>query len=147
MKKVLKTIKNVSWSSLLVRNSDGVKKEVANNKTFVSYKAKELLRLYSSYFTVVSEEPETTEVYKVSADDNGIVSIVNKRGAEIISMKVETVSEENTFYLWIGGTRKADDDSDTIELVSAIITSVVNGVNILEKEDADTLVEEYNSLS
>jgi hypothetical protein len=65
-------------------------------------------------------------------------------------MKVETEwtwdDEVSTFYLWIGWSRKADDDADTIALVEEMITSVVAWDNIVKKADADTLVAEYQSL-
>ena len=147
MKKILKTVKNVSWETMYVRNSDWVKANVSNNWTFVTYKRKSLLRLYSNYFTIVSDEDPTTPVYKITAVSESQVSIVDKKGAEVISMKVETDDKDvSTFYLWIGWTRKADDDADTIALVEEMITSVVAWDNIVKKADADTLVAEYQSL-
>lgn len=147
MKKILKTVKNVSWETMYVRNSDWVKTNVSNNWTFVTYKRKSLLRLYSNYFTIVSDEDPTTPVYKITAVSESQVSIVNKKWAEIISMKVETDDKDvSTFYLWIGWSRKADDDADTIALVEEMITSVVAWDNIVKKADADTLVAEYQSL-
>lgn len=147
MKKILKTVKNVSWETMYVRNSDWVKANVSNNWTFVTYKRKSLLRLYSNYFTIVSDEDPTTPVYKITAVSESQVSIVDKKWAEIISMKVETDDKDvSTFYLWIGWTRKADDDADTIALVEEMITSVVAWDNIVKKADADTLVAEYQSL-
>lgn len=150
MKKILKTVKNVSWETMYVRNSDWVKANVSNNWTFVTYKRKSLLRLYSNYFTIVSDEDPTTPVCKITAVSESQVSIVDKKGAEVISMKVETEwtwdDEVSTFYLWIGWTRKADDDADTIALVEEMITSVVAWDNIVKKADADTLVAEYQSL-
>lgn len=147
MKKILKTVKNVSWETMYVRNSDRVKANVSNNWTFVTYKRKSLLRLYSNYFTIVSDEDPTTPVYKITAVSESQVSIVDKKGAEVISMKVETDDKDvSTFYLWIGWTRKADDDADTIALVEEMITSVVAWDNIVKKADADTLVAEYQSL-
>lgn len=147
MKKILKTVKNVSWETMYVRNSDWVKANVSNNWTFVTYKRKSLLRLYSNYFTIVSDEDPTTPVYKITAVSESQVSIVNKKWAEIISMKVETDDKDvSTFYLWIGWSRKADDDADTIALVEEMITSVVAWDNIVKKADADTLVAEYQSL-
>lgn len=149
MKKVLKTVKNTSEGALLVRNSDGVKKEVASNGTFVTYKRKELMRLYKSYFTITSDEDG--EVYKITAISESVVSIVDKKNKEVISMKVETTkvddTDVSTFYLWIGDSRKADDDADIIALVEEMITSVVAGDNVVSKEDADELVAEYNTLS
>jgi len=147
MKKILKTVKNVSWETMYVRNSDWVKANVSNNWTFVTYKRKSLLRLYSNYFTIVSDEDPTTPVYKITAVSESQVSIVDKKWAEVISMKVETDDKDvSTFYLWIGWTRKADDDADTIALVEEMITSVVAWDNIVKKADADTLVAEYQSL-
>lgn len=147
MKKILKTVKNVSWETMYVRNSDWVKANVSNNWTFVTYKRKSLLRLYSNYFTIVSDEDPTTPVYKITAVSESQVSIVDKKWAEIISMKVETDDKDvSTFYLWIGWSRKADDDADTIALVEEMITSVVTWDNIVKKADADTLVAEYQSL-
>lgn len=147
MKKILKTVKNVSWETMYVRNSDWVKANVSNNWTFVTYKRKSLLRLYSNYFTIVSDEDPTTPVYKITAVSESQVSIVDKKGAEVISMKVETDDKDvSTFYLWIGWSRKADDDADTIALVEEMITSVVAWDNIVKKADADTLVAEYQSL-
>ncbi len=147
MKKILKTVKNVSWETMYVRNSDWVKANVSNNWTFVTYKRKSLLRLYSNYFTIVSDEDPTTPVYKITAVSESQVSIVDKKWAEIISMKVETDDKDvSTFYLWIGWSRKADDDADTIALVEEMITSVVAWDNIVKKADADTLVAEYQSL-
>lgn len=132
---------------MYVRNSDWVKANVSNNWTFVTYKRKSLLRLYSNYFTIVSDEDPTTPVYKITAVSESQVSIVNKKWAEIISMKVETDDKDvSTFYLWIGWSRKADDDADTIALVEEMITSVVAWDNIVKKADADTLVAEYQSL-
>ncbi len=147
MKKILKTVKNVSWETMYVRNSDWVKANVSNNWTFVTYKRKSLLRLYSNYFTIVSDEDPTTPVYKITAVSESQVSIVDKKWAEVISMKVETDDKDvSTFYLWIGWSRKADDDADTIALVEEMITSVVAWDNIVKKADADTLVAEYQSL-
>ncbi len=148
MKKTLQTVKNISWGTLYVRNSDWKKTDVSNNWTFVTYKSKELLRLYWKYFTVVSDENPDTPVYKITAVSESIVSIVDKKWAEIISMKVETDDKDvSTFYLWIGWTRKADDDADTIALVEEMIESVIAWDNIVEKSDADTLIAEYESLS
>ena len=147
MKKILKTVKNISWETMYVRNSDWVKTNVSNNWTFVTYKRKGLLRLYSNYFTIVSDEDPTTPVYKITAVSESQVSIVDKKWAEIISMKVETDDKDvSTFYLWIGWSRKADDDADTIALVEEMITSVVAWDNIFKKDYAYTLVSEYQSL-
>lgn len=148
--KILKTVKNISWGALLVRNSDWVKSSISNNGTFVTYKWKQLLRMYKSYFTVVSDEDPETPVYKITAVSDSIVTIEDKHWFEVISMKVETTTvdeeEVTTFYLGIGGTYKADSDEDIIALVTEMIESVVAWDNIVTQEDANTLVTEYNSL-
>lgn len=149
--KILKTVKNISWGALLVRNSDWVKSSISNNGTFVTYKWKQLLRMYKSYFTVVSDEDPETPVYKITANADETVSIVDKKWKEVISMKVETetVQEEEvtTFYLWIGGVWKEEDKEAVITKVEAMIEETIAWDNIVEQADAQELVDEYNTLS
>lgn len=148
--KILKTVKNVSWATQKVRNSDWKKVDIANNGTFTTYKWKCLLRLYSNLFTIVSDEDPETPVYKITAVSDSVVTIEDKHWFEVISMKVETEwtwdDAVSTFYLWIGWTWKADSDKDIIDLVTEMIESVVAWDNIVTQEDANTLVTEYNSL-
>lgn len=148
--KILKTVKNVSWATQKVRNSDWKKVDISNNGTFTTYKWKSLLRMYTSLFTIVSDEDPETPVYKITAVSDSVVTIEDKHWFEVISMKVETttVSEEEvtTFYLGIGGVYKADSDEAIIALVTEMIESVVAWDNIVTQEDANTLVTEYNSL-
>lgn len=147
MKKILKTLKNISDWALYVRNSDWIKTSIASWWTFVSYKAKELMRMYKKYFSV--EADEWLDSYKITAISETEVQIVDKKWKEVISMKVEVdeQTEEATLYLWIWWTWKEESDSTIIALIEELIDEVVDWDNIVKKSDAETLVAEYNSLT
>lgn len=151
--KILKTVKNISWATLKVRNSDWVKWDIANNWTFVTYKWKELLRMYKTKFSIASDENPETPVYKITAISDSQVEIVDKKWKEVISMKVEEdkveEGEEQTysFYLGIGWEWKKEEKEAIITKVTAMIEEVAAGDNIVKQEDAQALVTEYNTLS
>lgn len=150
--KILKTVKNTSGATQKVRNSDWKKVDISNNGTFTTYKWKQLLRMYWSLFTIVSDEDPDTPVYKITAISDSVVTIEDKHWFEVISMKVEEDEVEEwaeqtyTFYLGIGWEWKKEEKEAVITKVEGMIEEVANWDNIVKQSDANELVTEYNSL-
>lgn len=91
--KILKTVKNVSWATQKVRNSDWKKVDIANNGTFTTYKWKSLLRMYTSLFTIVSNEDPETPVYKITAVSDSVVTIEDKHWFEVTKSQKTLLKE------------------------------------------------------